>query len=189
MCVWKNPPPPHYYIMPSCWVFEHNTSVIAGLQKAGQWEILRTFYLCTTQMRRNWWRTELQLISGWIWGQRLEFKSTTQVFMSHSVAVSLLYCFIPHKPAGVNATQSTVGRWGYALSMSIDPHKPISPCGLTVASTPCLRNADKHKCTQKVERVNKAKMGVCQSLQRATTDLHVMPHNWIGHRINCIHGQ
>lgn len=28
-----------------------------------------------------------------------------------------------------------------------------------------------------------------QLLQHATADLHIMPHNWIGHRINSIHGQ
>lgn len=28
-----------------------------------------------------------------------------------------------------------------------------------------------------------------QLLQHATADLHVMPHNWIGHRINSIYGQ
>lgn len=43
--------------------------------------------------------------------------------------------------------------------------------------------------TKSCERVNKAKTSVSRSSQHATTDLHVMPHNWIGHRINCIHSQ
>lgn len=43
--------------------------------------------------------------------------------------------------------------------------------------------------TKSCVRVNKGKTSVSRSSQHATTDLHVMPHNWIGHRINCIHSQ